>query len=89
MYSATLAGAILRGWAGGGEKREGRPPLPLFENRRKFPDFGKKDPGPGCVHLWVTFCNQNMVLTVTANPLFLAFLTKRLSKCPSSTNLRI
>ena len=54
-----LLAQILRG-LGWGEKREGRPPLPLFGNRRKFPDFVKKDPGPGCAHLWVTFCNQNM-----------------------------
>ena len=58
-------------------------------------DFGKK--GPDCVHLWVKFSIQNVVLRVPrrkiskkcflVGPLFLVFFMKCLSKCPSFTNL--
>ena len=51
-YSATLTSAQLR------ERREGSPAL--LENRKKCPNFGKK--GPDCVHLWVKFSIQNVVL---------------------------
>ena len=36
---------------GGG--REGRSPLTFFENRKKYPDFGKMC--SAFVHLWVKF----------------------------------
>ena len=32
----------------------------IFENRKKYPGFGKK--GPDCVHFWVNFFIQNVVL---------------------------
>ena len=66
-----------------------------FWNQKKYPDFEKK--GPACVHLWVKFFIQNIVLRVSRRtnskmfpcwPLFLVFLTERLSKCPSSTTPR-
>ena len=37
-----------------------RPPLPFFENKKKCPDFPKK--GPDCVHPYVKFIIQNVVL---------------------------
>ena len=64
----------------------------FFENRKKYPDFGKT--GFDCVHLWVKFCIHNVVLRVsrkknsigfTAGPFFLVFLMKCIWKCPSST----
>ena len=70
----------------------GRPPLPLFENRKKYPDFGKE--GPDCIHYYVKFSIQNVVLTVSrrknsenfpCGAFFSCALTKRLSKCPNST----
>ena len=70
----------------------GRHPLPFFENRKHWSDFGKK--GPDCVHLWVKFSIQNVVLKVSrrkksqifpCGSFFLLFLTKCLSKCPSFT----
>ena len=57
VYSATLTGAQL-GRGGGGKASPA-----LFENRKKCPDFGKK--GPDCVHLWVKFSIQNVVLRVS------------------------
>ena len=83
-FSATLTGAQL----GGG----GRPPPPFFESRKKCPDFGKKR--PDCVHPWVTFSIQNIVLVASrrknskifpCESFFLVFLTKCLLKCHSST----
>ena len=65
----------------------GRPPLPIFENWKKYPDFGKK--GPNCIYLCVKFSIQNVVLRVSvrktpnvlpAGSFFLVFLTKHLSK---------
>ena len=60
---------------------KGRSPLPFFENRKKYPDFGKQ--GPDCVDLWVKFSIQNLVLRVfrrkktpkcfPAEPFFLVF----------------
>ena len=35
-----------------------------FSNREKCPDFRKKD--PDCVHVWVKFSIQNVVLTVSS-----------------------
>ena len=54
VYSAILTGA--QQWGRGKGSRA------LFENRKKFPDFGKE--GPDCVHLWVKFFIQNAVLKV-------------------------
>ena len=45
-----------------GERGEISPTL--FENRRKWSDFGKKD--LDCVHLWVNFSVQNVVLRVSS-----------------------
>ena len=80
-YSST--GAQL-----GGEGR--RSPLPFFENQKKYPDFRKK--GPDCVHPYVKFTIQNVVLRVSKRKkitifpcFFLEFLTIRLSKCPNFT----
>ena len=42
---------------------EGNPPCVLFENQKKYPDFGKKI--PDCVHLWVKFSIQNVALRVS------------------------
>ena len=62
-YSATLTGAQLRGREKGqGGGRGGSPAL--FDNRKKCLDFGKK--GPDCVHLWVKFCIQSILLRVYA-----------------------
>ena len=75
-------------------KGGGIPCLFFFENRKKCPDFGKK--GPDCVHPWVKFYIQNVVLRVSrkkslqlfpAGPFFLDFLTKCLSKCLIPRNL--
>ena len=53
---------------------------------KKLPDFGIK--GPGCVHLWVKSSIRNIgekfPKRSLVEPLFLVFLTKCLSKCPSS-----
>ena len=53
----------LLGFPKSGVQLGGRLPLPLFENRRKFPDFGKK--GSNCVHPWVESSIQNVVLRVS------------------------
>ena len=42
FYVREDTGAKL-GW-----RRGGRPPIPFFENQKRFPDFGKKC--PDCVH---------------------------------------
>ena len=80
-YSATLSGTQLRG--------RGETSRALFENRKKCPDFGKKD--PDCVHFGVELSIQNIVLRVSRGKIFqktlLVFLTKCLSKSPSTTNL--
>ena len=63
----------------------------FFENRKKYFDFGKI--GFDCVHLWVKFSIQNVVLRVSrrkssksffVGPFLHMFLTKCLSKCPNS-----
>ena len=56
-----LSRRAIRGGEGG-EREEGggRPPLPYFENRKKVPWFCKKC--PDCVHLWVKFSIQNVIL---------------------------
>ena len=54
-YSATLTGVQLA--------ESGEASLTLFENRKGCTDFGKK--GPDCVHLWVKFPIQNLVLRVS------------------------
>ena len=67
--------------------------LAFFKNRKKCHDFRKK--GPDCVHHWVKFSIQNVVLRVGEQTpkcfpvglFFLVFLTKTLSKGPSSTNI--
>ena len=33
-----------------------------FQNHKKSPDFGKKD--PDCVHLWLEFFIQNVLLKI-------------------------
>ena len=43
---------------------EGWPPLPLFINRKKCPDFRKKRHSD-CVRLWIKFSIQYVVLRVT------------------------
>ena len=74
---------------------EGRPTL-LFLKIRKVSWIYKN--GPGCVHFWVKFSVQNVVLRVSTRKntkIFLCrvffpdFLTKWLSKCPNfmKTNL--
>ena len=55
MYILPLTGMQLGG-------REETSPA-LFENQKTCPDFGKK--GPGCVHLWVKFSIQNVVLRIS------------------------
>ena len=50
--SAKLRGTQL------GERAEASPAI--FENRKKCPDFGKKD--RDCAYFWVTFFIQNVVL---------------------------
>ena len=45
------------------KKMCGWPPLPFFENRKKCPDFGKK--GHDCIHSWIKFSIQNVVLSVS------------------------
>ena len=69
----------------------GRPPLPFFENRRNCPDLGKKS--HDCVHLWVKFSIENIILRVSRRKnskkfpcgAFFVLLMKCLSKCPNST----
>ena len=65
----------------------------LFWNRKKCPDFGKKD--PDCVHLRVKFAIENVVLRVSRRktskmfPCRVSFscaFDECLLKCPSSTN---
>ena len=51
-YSATLTDAYLRG--------RGKASPALFENRKNYPDCGKKS--PDCFDLWVKFSIQNVVL---------------------------
>ena len=80
---------ILKPGAQLGREGGGRPPLPFFEYQKKCPDFAKK--GPDCVHSYIIFTIQNVVLRVSrrkiseifaAGLFFLEFLTKCLSKCP-------
>ena len=52
--------------------------VPLAEKQKSVMILEKK--GPHCVHFGVKFSILNVVLTF-----FLCFLTKYLSKCPSST----
>ena len=54
MHIQTHSGMKLGG--------SGRPPLP-FLKIKKVPDFGKKS--PDCVHLWIKFSIQNVVLRVS------------------------
>ena len=57
----------------------------LFENGKKCPDFGKK--GLDCVHLWVEFSIQNVVLRLSKGKFsrkFLLFLMKCLLKRSTS-----
>ena len=67
-------------------------PLPFFENWKKHPDFRKKALLVSI--FWVKFYTQNVVLkisrrkntkTFSGKTFFFVFLTKCLSKCPSST----
>ena len=41
----------------------GRPPLPACKNQKNRSDFGKK--GRDCIHHWVKFSIQNVVLRVS------------------------
>ena len=84
VFPVTLTGVQLR-W-------KGEASLDLLENRKNYHDFGKK--GPDFIRLWVMFPIQNIFLRVSrrknskilhCRPFFLVFLTKCLSKCPSST----
>ena len=58
---------IRRATRGGG----GRLPLPFFENKKKCRDFRKK--GPDCVHPYVKFTIQNVVLRVSKRKNFNIF----------------
>ena len=80
-------------WATRGERGD----LPCsFWNRKSCLHFGKK--GPDRVYLWIKLSIQNVVLSASrrkisecfpaGTPSFV-FLTKCLSKCPSSTNILI
>ena len=68
-------------------------PCPFWKSK-KCPGFWKRD--PDYVQLWVKFSIQNIVLRVAektpqcypVGSIFQMFLTKYLSKCPSSTNLQ-
>ena len=75
LYFTQLAGAQL------GEGDGGRSPLPLFQNQKKCPD---------CVHPYIKFTIQNIVLRVLKKKNFeilpygaflLEFLTKCLLEC--------
>ena len=64
----------------------------FFENQKKCLVFGKK--GPDCLHPWLKFSIQNVVLRLSRRKnskmfpreaFFLLFLTKCLSKFPNST----
>ena len=86
--SATLTGVQLG--------RRGEVSPALFENKKKCPDCGKR--GTDCVHHWVKFSTQNVVLRVSrrknvkmfscGDSLFFV-LTKCSSKCSSSTTIFI
>ena len=68
-------------------------PFHFFENRKKNPDLGKK--GPHCLHVWVKFSIQNVVLRVsrrkkakkcyTAGPFFTCVFDEIFINCSSST----
>ena len=72
-------------------RRIGEASLIFFENRKKVPCFFKK--GLDCVHLGVKFSMENVIVSrkkkrqnvSLCGLFFLWFLTKCLSKCPSST----
>ena len=92
VYLVILWQLVIQSRRATGGGGVGRHPLPFFENRKHWSDFGKK--GPDCVHLWVKFSIQNVVLKVSrrkksqifpCGSFFLLFLTKCLSKCPSFT----
>ena len=70
-YSATLTGAQLKG--------RGEASPTLFENRKKYPDFGKK--GPDSVHLWVKFSIQNIFLRASRRKNFKMFPCGALFPC--------
>ena len=76
------------GWGGG----SGRLPLIFLKIEKMCPDFWKK--GPDCVHLWIKFSIQNVVLRASrrkstklfpVGSLFLLFSKKSLFKCPIFT----
>ena len=53
----------------------------LFENRKKYTDLGKE--GPDCVHLWVKFSIQNVVLQVYRRKNSKMFLCRASFSCVS------
>ena len=57
-WGAQLAGRATSRWEGGGSL-----PCPFLKIKKKWPDFWKK--GPDCVHPYVKFTVQNVVLTVS------------------------
>ena len=86
LYFTQLAGAQL------GEGDGDRSPLPFFQNQKKRPDFRKK--GPDCVHRYIKFAIQNIVVRVLKKKNFeilfygaflLEFLTKCLLECRNFT----
>ena len=78
-----------------GPNQNGRGGLPchFFENRKKNPGFGKK--GPHCLHVWVKFSIQNVVLRVSrrknakkcypAGPFFSCVFDEIFINCSNST----
>ena len=60
-------GMRVTGGGGGGRGRG----LPFFENRKKCPDFWKKE--SDCVHPYVKFTIQNVVLRVSKRKSFKTF----------------
>ena len=75
----------------GGWRRGGGLHCSFLKIEKKCPDFGKK--GPYCVHPWVEYAIQNIVLRVSRRKsskmfpwgvFFLVYLTKSLLTCPNS-----
>ena len=74
---------------------------PCIYNRAIFKPLTNLEPKKSCAHLWLKVSTQIVVLRVSRRtnsktqekqvqvPFFLVFLTKYLSKCPSSTKLTL
>ena len=73
-YSATLTGAPLR---------ESKISPVLFQKPKNSPNFAKKY--PDCVHLWVKFSFQNVLIVSWRKKLQNDSLQPLLAKCSSST----